>query len=222
MMLCSCIAESTMDGCLRAAATVTTTLVEHRIDYLEEEGDLRTLYNVIRQPVISTVRPVWEGGRSTVEDDEREAMLVKAMDAGCAAIDVELGTRQRIRGQLLRKARNASVLTILSHHDFSGTPSLPELEALLEEMARLQPDIVKIATLARTKGDGDIMARLMDARLDHDCALIAFCMGEAGIQSRIDALRLGAPFMYVSHGIATAPGQVGAQDMERLMGCQAV
>ena len=50
-----------------------------------------------------------------------------------------------------------------------------------------------------------------------DGGLLAFCMGEAGRQSRVDCLKMGAPYTYaaLSEEEAAAPGQWAAEDMKK-------
>ena len=71
-------------------------------------------------------------------------------------------------------------------------------------------DMVKIVTLAQSEADIDkILALYQWCREEKisgnerigalsDGGLIAFCMGEAGRESRLECLRRGAPFTYVA------------------------
>lgn len=217
MMLCSCIAESTIDACIERMEMAQTAILEHRIDYMDDIKDLGRLYLAATQPVIATMRPTWQGGKSTLEDDQRVDVLSSALDAGCAAIDIELGTSQRLRGTILRKARKVHALTIVSHHDFTATPKLEVLTGILEEMASTKASIAKLVTTAHTKEDCDTVSALMEHANDIGQPTIAFAMGPMGTTTRAEALLQGAPFMYVSAGQATAPGQVDAPTLMSLV-----
>jgi 3-dehydroquinate dehydratase len=47
---------------------------------------------------------------------------------------------------------------------------------------------------------------------------VAFAMGEIGKSTRIQSVKLGAPFTYASiNGKETAPGQISYADMEMLL-----
>jgi 3-dehydroquinate dehydratase type I len=194
-----------------------TAILEHRIDYLAEIRDLGQLYLAATQPIIATMRPTWQGGNSTLDDAARMEVLSSALAAGCAAVDVELGTERRMRDEMIRKARKVHALTIVSHHDFTGTPKLESLTRLLEDMAMTKASIAKIVTTARTKDDCDTVSALMERANDMGQPTIAFAMGHMGTPSRAEALLLGAPFMYVSAGQATAPGQVDAPTLMALV-----
>jgi 3-dehydroquinate dehydratase type I len=210
MILCSCIAERTIQDCINRAKKANTALIEHRIDHLDNVEGLHRFYHAVPHPVIATMRPVWEGGKSTLDDDERMDVLSGAIRAGCAAIDVELRTTPRLRAQLMRKAERAHAITIVSHHDFSGTPPMETLEQLLDEAVQTGANIAKLVTTAHTPQDCARIEALMEHGMRTRGNIIAFAMGDAGTRTRASALILGAPFMYVSSGDATAPGQVDA------------
>jgi 3-phosphoshikimate 1-carboxyvinyltransferase len=87
--------------------------------------------------------------------------------------------------------------------------------------------MVKVVTTAHTQEDADKVLSLYDwcsgmsASENEKIAslaeggLIAFCMGDAGRQSRLDCLRKGSPYTYaaVSEDEAAAPGQWTASEM---------
>lgn len=75
-------------------------------------------------------------------------------------------------------------------------------------------DLVKIATMANCKEDSSRMLSLYSKHKD----IIAFCMGEAGMITRITAPFLGAEFTFASLDDAsvTAPGQLSLDKMEKI------
>ena len=66
--------------------------------------------------------------------------------------------------------------------------------------------LAKVVTTARRFGDNLRVLRLYGLKGARG-RLIAFAMGARGLPSRFEALRLGAPFVYVYHGRRAAPGQ---------------
>ena len=58
-----------------------------------------------------------------------------------------------------------------------------------------------------------------DGRVQEEGTLVAFCMGEAGRESRLDCLRKGSPFTYAAldEAEATAPGQWTAAGMNEVV-----
>ena len=137
--------------------------------------------------------------------------------AGCAAVDVELGTTPRLRAELLRTAAHEHALSIVSHHNFAETPPLEELIKTHAAAARTGADIIKIVTTAHTPEDCATIEALMEHSVRTHHSTVAFAMGDIGTHTRAVALILGAPFMYVSSGAATASGQVDASTLMTLV-----
>jgi hypothetical protein len=101
---------------------------------------------------------------------------------------------------------------IRSYHDFDGTASVEELQSMVEKCRYHGADIVKLVTMAHSQEDVDRVMSLYGCCDD----LIAFCMGDAGKQSRIECLRHGAPYTYAALTAeeAAAPGQWPMDEMK--------
>jgi 3-dehydroquinate dehydratase / shikimate dehydrogenase len=102
---------------------------------------------------------------------------------------------------------------IVSHHDFNGTPD--NIEELWAEMAEMNPDIIKLVTMANSPSDCVRVLKLVsEARIP----TVGFCMGEFGVPSRILCGKYGSPFTYAafSQEREVAPGQLSFQDMKDL------
>src|SRR3954470_7060846 len=64
--------------------------VELRLDLFEEAFDLPTLMRSRGQlPVVATLRPPSQGGRSSLAAEERLAVLLRAAELGAEYVDVE-------------------------------------------------------------------------------------------------------------------------------------
>ena len=156
-----------------------------------------------------------------------EKRLVRAIEAGARYVDVEMEAQKQMSKRVRQAAHENGTVFIRSYHDFEGTDSVDGLKALVEKCVYHGADLVKIVTTAQTDYDADRLMSLYEwcageksqgndrvAALA-DGGLIAFCMGEAGRQSRMDCLRHGAPFTYaaVSNEETAAPGQWPADEM---------
>lgn len=156
-----------------------------------------------------------------------EKRLVRAIEAGARYVDVEMEAQKQMSKRVRQAAHENGTVFIRSYHDFEGTDSVDGLKALVEKCVYHGADLVKIVTTAQTDHDADRLMSLYEwcageksqgndrvAALA-DGGLIAFCMGEAGRQSRMDCLRHGAPFTYaaVSNEETAAPGQWSAAEM---------
>ena len=152
-----------------------------------------------------------------------EKRLIRAIEAGARYVDVEIEAPKQMSKRVRQAAHENGTLFIRSYHDFEGTDSMEALKAMVEKCVYHGADMVKIVTTAHSESDvekvmalygwcrgvGDRIGALADG------GLIAFCMGEAGRESRLECLRHGAPYTYAALNAeeAAAPGQWPAAEM---------
>lgn len=153
-----------------------------------------------------------------------ERRLVRAIEAGARYVDVELEAQKQMSKRVRQAAHENGTIFIRSYHDFEGTDSLEALKAIVEKCVYHGADMVKVVTMASSQADADKVLALYgwcasynDEKIAAlaDGGLIAFCMGDAGKQSRLDCLKHGAPYTYaaLTEEEAAAPGQWAADDM---------
>ena len=156
-----------------------------------------------------------------------EKRLCKAIEAGARYVDVEIEAPKQMSKRVRNVAHENGTVFIRSFHDFEGTDSLEALKAVVEKCCYHGADIVKVVTTAHCQEDVDRVLSLYDwchgvsASENEKIAslaeggLIAFCMGDAGRQSRLDCLRMGAQYTYaaLSEDETAAPGQWDAAEM---------
>ena len=153
-----------------------------------------------------------------------ERRLIRAIEAGARYVDVELEAQKQMSKRVRQAAHENGTIFIRSYHDFEGTDSLEALKAIIEKCVYHGADMVKVVTMASSQADADKVLALYgwcasynDEKIAAlaDGGLIAFCMGEAGRQSRLDCLKHGAPYTYaaLTEEEAAAPGQWAAGDM---------
>ncbi len=136
--------------------------------------------------------------------------LLKAIEAGAAYADLEIEAAPQ-DGKAVRRACNETgTLLIRSWHDFHGTPSEERLRDTAARCRRFGADIVKMVSTAHSRENAERVLSLYDSA---EGPLVAFAMGEAGRNSRVECLRLGAPFTYAAWDEAAAPGQVPYREM---------
>ena len=158
-----------------------------------------------------------------------EKRLLRAIEAGARYVDVEIEAQKQMSKRVRSAAHESGTVFIRSYHDFEGTDSFESLKAMVEKCVYHGADMVKIVTTARSHADVDKVMGLYgwcreekasgNERIGAlaDGGLIAFCMGEAGRGSRLDALRMGAPYTYaaLSQEESAAPGQWTASEMSK-------
>ena len=153
-----------------------------------------------------------------------ERKLIRAIEAGARYVDVELEAQKQMSKRVRQAAHENGTIFIRSYHDFEGTDSSEALKAIVEKCVYHGADMVKVVTTAHSQTDADKVLGLYewcrtysDERIASlaDGGLIAFCMGEAGRQSRLDCLAYGAPYTYaaLTEADAAAPGQWAVADM---------
>ena len=151
-----------------------------------------------------TCRREDEGGWFRGGEQERRGLLLSALERGADYVDLEWA---RGFDDVVRSRHGRNI--VLSLHDFSGCPA--DLEARVDAMAALNPDVLKVAiTVSRVAGCGRLAGL---ARRHAGRRMVLIAMGEAGLATRILPGRFGSCWTYAGDGVA--PGQI---DIERLLG----
>ncbi|MBQ8809828.1 MAG: 3-phosphoshikimate 1-carboxyvinyltransferase [Bacteroidales bacterium] len=158
-----------------------------------------------------------------------ERRLIRAIEAGARYVDVEIEAQKQMSKRVRQAAHENGTVFIRSYHDFEGTDSLEALKAIVEKCVYHGADMVKIVTTAHSEADVEKVMPLYEwCRTEAengnerigalaDGGLIAFCMGEAGRQSRLECLKHGAPYTYAALNAeeAAAPGQWPTAEMRK-------
>jgi len=194
-------------------------ILELRIDQIKNLN-LEGLLRWKRGRVLVTNRRKDEGGGFSGTERERVKLLKEAVALGVDYVDIEVRTEEALIKELSAKIGNhhGRVKWIVSHHDFSGTPSERSLRRRLDECNRTGADIVKIVTYANTVDDNLRVLGLIPYARRRGLEIIAFCMGEVGQISRIMAPLLGSYSSYVSleKGAESAPGQLTVEEIRQV------
>jgi 3-dehydroquinate dehydratase/shikimate dehydrogenase len=193
---------------MAAAAAAGADLVELRIDKLEDMEVLEDLLGDKVCAAIVTCRPTSEGGFSTLGDEARAARLTGGVAAERADyVDLELATVLRHPTLLDRKIPAGIILSV---HDLSAKPA--NLQDLVHQLDRRPAKVNKMVWQAQNIRENlDALNLLRNSRRP----MIALCMGDAGLVSRILAKKFGAFLTFASLNAesATAPGQLTVADM---------
>ena len=179
-------------------------LVELRLDWINRSPDLNRLLKGRPGPVVVTCRRPEDGGRWNADEDARRVLLRQSIVMGAEYVDLEADIAKEI-------PRYGSTKRIISHHDFNGTPE--NLEEIHAELCGLDPDIVKLVTMANSPADN---VRLIKLVAESKVPTIGFCMGEFGLASRLLCVKYGSPFTYATFSAdrVLAPGQIPFEEMK--------
>ncbi len=111
------------------------------------------------------------------------------------------------------QARYPKLTIIASYHNFDTTP--PDLEGVIQEMARFPSAVVKIATYAQSSLDALNMALFVAKKRREGVMIAGMCMGRYGALTRILGPVVGSAFVYAAplRGRETAPGQLTVTEL---------
>ncbi len=211
------LAASVTDLTEEPAAREHADLLEFRMDLAADPLAALSAYDG-ELPVLATNRAAGEGGEAT-GTDRVDALVTAARESAVVAVDVELAAVRDGPGErVLRAAAETDTATVVSVHDFEGTPPRERMRATLSAAA----DRGTVGKLAVTAADaGDVLDLLS---VTHDCttagrAVATTAMGAPGRHSRAVAPLYGSRIGYapVDPAAATAPGQFDLATLAHLV-----
>jgi 3-dehydroquinate dehydratase-1/3-dehydroquinate dehydratase/shikimate dehydrogenase len=207
--ICLSISGTTVAEVLGKGRGHDADLIEIRLDLLETP-EVQPFFDGFDLPLLFTNRPEWEGGEWRGSEEERLGLLVQAVLAGAAYVDIELSAPKESFTQIMQTASDTTCKSIVSWHNFDETPGQSKLIAVLQQMAESGADIGKIVTTAHDYTDTLRVLSLQIMAQELDFPLACFAMGEAGQVSRAATLNLGGVLTYGAADAqsCTAPGQL--------------
>lgn len=154
--------------------------------------------------------------RAIGQTDEQRAKLLKAaIDGGAKWVDIEIEASYSYTHDLVNYAKKKGCKVIISYHNYDFTPDSFTLCKVVNEAMKQQADLVKVATQVNDISDN---ARLF-CLYSQSVPMVALGMGELGKVTRVAALKMGAPFTFVSRTSeeATAPGQLTNDELNEIL-----
>ncbi len=205
-MICLSVGERTMAECLRAIQG--TECAEIRLDKLNADPEEAAKIFAAHPQLIATCR-------STGDEERKKNLLLRAIEAGAAFVDVEIEWEGPARDAVVRTAREKGCRVIVSYHNHEETPDEADLASSVNRCFDKGADIAKIACRVRAMRDNARLLGLLDDRRK----LIVTGMGEEGRVTRIAAPLCGSLLTYASlaEGKETAKGQMSAAELSRLI-----
>ncbi len=219
------VAGQTLAQCqeqLSAAVKAGTEMVELRTDYLSDLSPdivdaLVQSAQKISLPVLVTCRDKAQGGAGNWTPVQRREVLLSAVRTGADFIDCEFSnflheeTRKSIHEVLSQYNKTR---LILSAHHFQGP--FEDLENLYESVLSVYPEA--IPKLVYTANHISDCFGAFDLLHNKSNDAIIFCMGSAGMVSRVLAKKFGSflTFASLDDEQASAPGQVPIAAMKGL------
>ena len=191
-------------------------MFELRIDSMDVEQAICSIPDLLKQatlPVVLTCRSTREGGSFEGNEEDRVAMYTAALSCDNPPRYIDIEHEVLLEHPLLLDSLPLGESgVILSWHDTKGRPKdLLQRAAAIQDVANI--DVVKIVWRARSLRDNLEAFELLHSRQQ---PMIAFCMGEYGVMSRVLTPKFGgfATFACTEEHEPTAAGQFTAQELE--------
>ncbi len=203
-MLVAVISEKNTDDVVRRVNEISPDcdIIEVGFDKFSciEANDIKIMRDKINRPVIFTLRPQHQGGSYFNTEEQRLEELMLLGMANPDYLDIE----HTVDKQFIQEfhSKYPTIKIIRSYHNFEYTPV--DLNAILSSL--LLPDcfVYKIVTMATSSIDVLRMLHFVMGSSQSN-RVIAHCMGEVGVPSRIIAPILGGYFQYTSSNDSESP-----------------
>ena len=209
--------------------SIPVDVVEWRVDWFEGVFDFAKVEDVLKDlrtvlgniPLLMTFRTSKEGGEKTIEPDAYAELNIKAAQTGYVdLIDVEIFTGDDIVKKIIDGAHAAGVKVIASNHDFFKTPAKADIIYRLRKMQDMNADIPKIAVMPQNKKDVlTLLAATEEMTTNYaDRPIITMSMAGTGVISRLCGEVFGSSMTFGAAKKASAPGQMGVNDLNTVLG----
>ena len=226
--ICAPLVGRTRDQLLAEVAVVAAMqpdILEWRVDFFEGTADAAEVVSLagrIQQaaggiPLLFTRRCAREGGQKIGIDEQQVVALYHAVcESGhVQLVDFEMGNDAADLLAVRDAARKHGVQTVLSFHDFSGTPSLDALKARFAQAQELGADIAKVAVMPQRMDDVlTLLGATLQSSRELRIPLVSMAMGRFGAVSRLCGWAFGSAMTFAVGQSSSAPGQMPAEDVE--------
>ena len=214
-MICTSLQNKTFEQILEILSDPAVEMAEIRLDRCPlTDGQIEELFSESDTPLIATCRIA-----ESPSEQEAERRLRLAIEAGARFADLEIEAPAPVSKRFQQLCRKSGTEIIRSYHNFEDTPDIEVLQMALARCFRYGADIAKIVTTCHGAEDAARIESLYTIVLEDvdslQGRLVAFGMGAAGRDTRLECLRRGAPFTYaaLTEAEATAPGQWSVAEM---------
>ncbi len=213
---------------VKEIAASSADMIEWRADHFVSHTDETELLNMLAEvypacgekPLLFTLRSADEGGYCEADNETYLDLLQAVIRSGNTdLIDVEMAKGEEICRQLLKNAHVHSLPVLMSKHHFKETPLDELLTAEAATMKNLGADICKIAVMPADREDV-VRLLLVTEQLSRDFSdipIVTVSMSGMGLISRISGEISGSAITFAAMQKASAPGQIGLDEMQDLL-----
>lgn len=205
-MICATIADSDYERILAALDDPFVEMAEIRLDLCNLTDDLiEELFSTSDKPLIATCRVPGAGLDK----------LSIAARAGARYIDVPVTERVEVSRAAQALCRDTGAGLIRSWHSFESSPQRSYLCEIAQRCVRYGADVVKICTVCSSEEEMSELMGIYESFSGgrRNARLAAFAMGPMALESRLEALKKGAPFVYCAALEPVSPGQPSVDEL---------
>ncbi len=229
--ICVPIVGKTQEEILDAANKIIpigADVVEWRVDWYDHVFDFEKVKDTAEKlrvtlgdmPILFTFRTSKEGGEKAISVEDYISLNQNISKTGYVdLIDVEAFTGDQAVKAIINYAHDHGVKVVASNHDFQKTPVKSDIIYRLRKMQDLGADIPKIAVMPQNKADVLTLLSATEEMYTNyaDRPIITMSMSATGVISRICGEVFGSALTFGAVGKASAPGQMGAEELKELL-----
>lgn len=211
----------------KEAAKQHPDLLEWRADFYEalfEQEKVEALAGKIREilvdvPLIFTIRTSAEAGNCKITPEDYVDILKKtAKSEAVDLIDVEWFMKDLEREALVKTLHEEKKIIVASNHHFHETPSVADMEEILQVMEDTEADIRKLAVMPSEAEDVlKLLIATVHANKTGEAPVITMSMSGLGAVSRVCGQVFGSVVTFGTVGAASAPGQLEITQLRRML-----
>lgn len=214
-MICLTLSGPTIESNLREFKDnrLYIDICELRLDLLtpQEQKKAYTFPSLVDLPVILTMRRASDGGKCTMSERNRRALIIETLNKGAFSyVDIEDDVK---KNDVETAARENGVRIIRSYHDFEKVP-----EDIFSRILALSKrgDVAKVAVTPHSVEDLITLFRINEELKDIEKIVIG--MGDWGVSTRILYKRMGSILTFGSSVSKKniAPGMISVRELKTL------
>lgn len=190
-------------------------MAEIWLDHIKDL-DIDDLLKVKTLPVICVCKKENDKGKFKGSYKEASEVLIQAIKSGTDYIDIPLLMPKELNKKIVQVAKKHKVKIIISHHNFTKTPSISMLIKKAIDMQKRGASIVKIAVMAKSLSDTVAIISLAKQLESKGIKHILIAMGRVGALSRVLTPTLGGDIMFapIEKKKGSAPGQISVKELK--------
>lgn len=173
---------------------------------------------LLDKDLIFTLRSKGQGGNGIFKQNYQEILIKNLLDNDIFSIyDIEFNSSKDFLKDMNTLIRDYNKLSLLSLHNLENTPDFMNIINTLEDMDKLNFNIIKYITWSNSYEDSlRILNATDEFRKKTDKRLIIMAMGDFGKMTRILSPLFGSFYTFSYYSKNSAKGQISYENMLKI------